>query len=76
MKLDNIISLHRFEWLANQYLDRFNDYEQKFIVNMIADYSESRSISLRQLEYCETLLARMKTYHELAEFRQWQKSNR
>ena len=75
MKLDNIISLHRLELLADRYLDRFSEYEQRFIVNMIADYSESRSISLRQYEYCEILVSRMKTYHSLAGFREWQKSN-
>lgn len=76
MKLDNIISQHHLELLANRYLDRFNDYEQKFIVNMIADYSESRSVSARQYEYCEVLVSRMRSWKRLQDLAEWQKSNR
>jgi len=65
MKLDTIISLYQFEILAQRHIDRFNDYEQNFLVSMISCHAADTPVSAKQMDYCRVLVNRMIVYERL-----------
>ena len=65
MKLDSVIGQYHFECLIKNHSQRFNEYEQKFMISMLSCLTHQRDITQKQFDYCRLLIERLKTYERL-----------
>lgn len=65
MKLDSIINQYHFQCLIKNHSNKFNDFEQKFLISMLSSLTYERDITPRQFDYCRGLIERLKTYERI-----------
>lgn len=65
MRIKSAINLYQLQQLVEQHYARFSDFEQKFLVNMLASAETNSEISDRQWAFLSRLITQMQVYSRL-----------